>query len=90
MESSGSMIGERIDISKHVVNNILNTLAPHDYINVITFNDDPQYLVHCMKDLVEASPDNIHQFKMALIVSICYIFFLSNFQNIILIYLGVG
>jgi voltage-dependent calcium channel alpha-2/delta-3 len=63
------MIGTRIDISKHVVNNILNTLSIHDYVNVITFNDDTQYLVNCLRDLVEATPDNIHQLKLGLVVS---------------------
>lgn len=39
VDTSGSMMGMRKEIAKHVVNNILDTLGNNDYVNIITFSN---------------------------------------------------
>ena len=66
IESSGSMEGSRIAIAKDVVRNILDTLTPNDYVNVIQFNDTSEYMLNCSRGLVQATSSNIYEFKHSL------------------------
>ncbi|EDW35840.1 GL17474 [Drosophila persimilis] len=40
MDGSGSMLGQRLDIAKHVVNTILDTLGTNDFVNIFTFDKE--------------------------------------------------
>lgn len=63
IEVSGSMLGKRIIIAKDVVRNILNTLTPNDFFNIIKFNMTAEFLLNCTKGLVQATTSNIQYFK---------------------------
>lgn len=60
------MNGSRIRIAIDVVRNILDTLTPNDFVNVLQFNDTTQYLVECATGLVQATSSNIFDLKHAL------------------------
>ncbi|KAL0126861.1 hypothetical protein PUN28_005311 [Cardiocondyla obscurior] len=48
---------------------ILDTLGPNDYVNVYRYGENAEEIVQCFKDsLVQASPENIHEMKVALSV----------------------
>lgn len=44
------MTGQRKDIARHVVENILETLSPNDYVNVLLFNESVDEVVPCFRD----------------------------------------
>lgn len=50
LDSSGSMTGQRLDIAKHVVNTILDTLGTNDFVNIFTFSDKVKPVVGCFED----------------------------------------
>lgn len=67
VDRSGSMTGQRRDIAKHVVTNILDTLGNNDFVNVMTFADTVEEIVPCFEDsLVQATLGNIRELKLAL------------------------
>ncbi|XP_045494303.1 voltage-dependent calcium channel subunit alpha-2/delta-3 isoform X3 [Colias croceus] len=67
VDRSGSMTGQRRDIAKHVVTNILDTLGNNDFVNVMTFADTVEEIVPCFEDsLVQATLANIRELKLAL------------------------
>ncbi|CAH2050712.1 unnamed protein product, partial [Iphiclides podalirius] len=67
VDRSGSMTGQRRDIAKHVVTNILDTLGNNDFVNVMTFADTVEEIVPCFDDsLVQATLGNIRELKLAL------------------------
>lgn len=66
VERSGSMHGERIAISIDVVRNILDTLTPNDFVNVLQFNETYEYLLECAPGLIQATSSNIFELKHAL------------------------
>ncbi|XP_048489046.1 voltage-dependent calcium channel subunit alpha-2/delta-3 isoform X2 [Plutella xylostella] len=67
VDRSGSMTGQRRDIAKHVVTNILDTLGNNDFVNVMTFADTVVELVPCFNDsLVQATLGNLRDIKLAL------------------------
>ncbi|KAL6257421.1 hypothetical protein P5V15_010993 [Pogonomyrmex californicus] len=46
---------------------VLDTLGPDDYVNVYRYGENAEEIVQCFKDsLVQASPENIHEMKVAL------------------------
>jgi hypothetical protein len=47
---SGSMMGLRREIARHVVHVILDTLTENDYVNVLNFTVKTTPLVPCFKD----------------------------------------
>lgn len=54
------MRGQRKDIAKHVVSNILETLTTNDFVNIIKFSDRIESVVKCFNEkLVPATLDNI-------------------------------
>lgn len=56
VDNSGSMMGQRKEIARHVVNNILDTLGNNDFVNILTFVKDTVEVVPCFKDkLVQVS-----------------------------------
>lgn len=56
------MTGQRKDIAKHVVSNILETLTTNDFVNILTFEDNIQAVVPCFEDsLVQATLANIRE-----------------------------
>ncbi|XP_035710380.1 voltage-dependent calcium channel subunit alpha-2/delta-3 isoform X2 [Folsomia candida] len=64
---SGSMMGLRREIGRHVVQTILDTLTENDYVNVLNFTDKTSPLVPCYKDgLIQATLENVREFKVAL------------------------
>ncbi|XP_013110373.1 voltage-dependent calcium channel subunit alpha-2/delta-3 isoform X4 [Stomoxys calcitrans] len=64
LDSSGSMMGQRLDIAKHVVNTILDTLGTNDFVNIFTFSDKVKPVVGCFEDtLVQANLGNIRELK---------------------------
>ncbi|XP_073958458.1 voltage-dependent calcium channel subunit straightjacket isoform X5 [Choristoneura fumiferana] len=67
VDRSGSMTGQRRDISKHVVTNILDTLGNNDFVNVMTFADTVEEIVPCFEDsLVQATMGNLRELKLGL------------------------
>lgn len=66
VERSGSMHGERIAIAIDVVRNILDTLTPNDFVNVLQFNETYEYLLECAPGLIQATSSNIFELKHAL------------------------
>lgn len=50
VDRSGSMTGQRRDIAKHVVTNILDTLGNNDFVSVMTFADTVEEIVPCFED----------------------------------------
>lgn len=64
VDNSGSMMGQRKEIARHVVNNILDTLGNNDYVNIMTFVNDTEEVVPCFKErLVQANLANIRELK---------------------------
>lgn len=54
------MRGQRKDIAKHVVSNILETLTTNDFVNILKFSDRIESVVKCFNEsLVPATLDNI-------------------------------
>lgn len=54
------MRGQRKDIAKHVVSNILETLTTNDFVNILKFSERIESVVRCFNDsLVPATLDNI-------------------------------
>ncbi|XP_055630869.1 voltage-dependent calcium channel subunit alpha-2/delta-3 isoform X5 [Toxorhynchites rutilus septentrionalis] len=67
VDSSGSMTGQRKDIAKHVVSNILDTLGPNDYVNIFTFAEEVTEVVPCFREtLVQANMGNIRELKLGM------------------------
>ncbi|XP_037866881.2 voltage-dependent calcium channel subunit alpha-2/delta-3 isoform X1 [Bombyx mori] len=67
VDRSGSMTGQRRDIAKHVVTNILDTLGNNDFVSVMTFADTVEEIVPCFEDsLVQATLGNLRELKLAL------------------------
>lgn len=66
VDRSGSMTGQRRDIAKHVVTNILDTLGNNDFVSVMTFADTVEEIVPCFEDsLVQVrGKDNTKYIKM--------------------------
>ena len=50
MDGSGSMTGQRLDIAKHVVKTILDTLGTNDFVNIFTFGKDVKPVVGCFEE----------------------------------------
>ncbi|XP_016957389.1 voltage-dependent calcium channel subunit alpha-2/delta-3 isoform X4 [Drosophila biarmipes] len=64
MDGSGSMLGQRLDIAKHVVNTILDTLGTNDFVNIFTFAKEVTPVVACFEDtLIQANLGNIRELK---------------------------
>ncbi|KAI1306008.1 Voltage-dependent calcium channel subunit alpha-2/delta-3 [Halotydeus destructor] len=64
LDGSGSMTGQRKEIAKNVVLNILETLTDNDYFTIVRFTNTIQYIVECFgNDLVQANKQNIREFK---------------------------
>lgn len=60
VDISGSMRGQRKDIAKHVVSNILETLTTNDFVNILKFSEQITPAVSCFNDtLMPATLDNI-------------------------------
>ncbi|XP_065086462.1 voltage-dependent calcium channel subunit alpha-2/delta-3 isoform X3 [Ochlerotatus camptorhynchus] len=67
VDSSGSMTGQRKDIAKHVVSNILDTLGPNDYVNIFSFSEEVTEIVDCFRDtMVQANMGNIRELKLGM------------------------
>ncbi|KAJ6642974.1 Voltage-dependent calcium channel subunit alpha-2/delta-4, partial [Pseudolycoriella hygida] len=65
VDVSGSMTGQRKDIAKHVVHNILDTLGSNDFVNIYKFDEGVKSVVECFNEtLVQATLGNIRQLKM--------------------------
>ncbi|XP_017051187.1 voltage-dependent calcium channel subunit alpha-2/delta-3 isoform X6 [Drosophila ficusphila] len=64
MDGSGSMLGQRLDIAKHVVNTILDTLGTNDFVNIFTFDKEVSPVVGCFDEtLIQATLGNIRELK---------------------------
>lgn len=50
LDRSGSMTGIRRALSRHIVNEILDTLNDNDFVNIYTFSNTTEPLVDCMND----------------------------------------
>lgn len=60
VDISGSMRGQRKDIAKHVVSNILETLTTNDFVNILKFSERIESVVECFNEsLVPATLNNI-------------------------------
>lgn len=67
IDNSGSMTGQRRDIAKHVVENILETLGPNDFVNVMAFNETLREVVPCFNNtMVQANSLNLGEFRQYL------------------------
>lgn len=63
IERSGSMLRKRMQIAVDVVRNILDTLTPNDYFNVLHFNEAAEFLTKCAQGLVQATSSNVFDIK---------------------------
>lgn len=55
-DTSGSMMGLRREIARHVVFTILDTLTENDYVSVLNFTDETTPVVPCYNEsLVQVS-----------------------------------
>ncbi|GJQ65543.1 hypothetical protein Trydic_g7644 [Trypoxylus dichotomus] len=60
LDRSGSMTGKRRIISRHIVHDILDTLADNDYVNLLTFANTTKPLITCFNDtLIQANEENL-------------------------------
>lgn len=67
VDVSGSMRGQREDIAKHVVSNILETLTTNDFVNILSFSENVTSVVPCFKDkLVPATLANIRELNLGM------------------------
>lgn len=67
IDNSGSMTGQKKDIARHIVENILDTLTPNDFVNIFTFSNEIRDVIDCFGDtLVQANSANIRVMKEAL------------------------
>jgi voltage-dependent calcium channel alpha-2/delta-3 len=67
IDNSGSMTGQKKAIARHIVENILDTLTPNDFVNIFTFSDMLRDVVDCFGDtLVQANSANIRAIKESL------------------------
>ncbi|XP_037045895.1 voltage-dependent calcium channel subunit alpha-2/delta-3 isoform X3 [Bradysia coprophila] len=66
VDVSGSMTGQRKDIARHVVYNILDTLGPNDFVNIFKFSEKVEAVVSCFNSTVQATLANIRELKMGL------------------------
>lgn len=74
MDGSGSMMGQRLDIAKHVVNTILDTLGTNDFVNIFTFGEEVKPVVGCFEDtLVQVYLYTFICIHVNLVVSAFYI-----------------
>ncbi|KAG4073749.1 hypothetical protein HA402_000973 [Bradysia odoriphaga] len=60
------MTGQRKDIARHVVYNILDTLGPNDFVNIYKFSENVEAVVSCFNSTVQATLANIRELKMGL------------------------
>jgi voltage-dependent calcium channel alpha-2/delta-3 len=68
IDNSGSMMGQKKDIARHIAENILDTLTPNDFVNIFTFSDEIDDLIECFGDqLVQADSANIRAIKESLV-----------------------
>ena len=65
LDVSGSMTGQRREIAKNVVLNILDSLNDDDFVNVLKFSTDVEGISECFGNatLVPAIKPNIREFK---------------------------
>lgn len=65
LDGSGSMTGQRKEIAKQVVLNILETLTDDDFVNVVRFSESIEPVVECfgMDKLVQANKQNVREFR---------------------------
>lgn len=64
MDRSGSMTGQRKDIARHVVHNILDTLGTNDFVNMFTFALNVTAMVPCFNQtMVQANMANVRELK---------------------------
>lgn len=67
VERAGSMLGKRMAIATDVIRQILDTLTPNDYVNILQFNDTAEYIMKCgSKSLIQATATNVFDLKLAL------------------------
>ncbi|XP_055376852.1 voltage-dependent calcium channel subunit alpha-2/delta-3 isoform X2 [Condylostylus longicornis] len=67
MDGSGSMTGQRLDIAKHLVNTILDTLGTNDFVNIYTFGEHVEPVVKCFQEtLAQATLGNRREFKIGI------------------------
>lgn len=50
VDVSGSMTGQRKDIARHVVYNILDTLGANDFVNIYKFDEQVKAVVPCFNN----------------------------------------
>lgn len=50
VDVSGSMMGQRKDIARHVVYNILDTLGTNDFVNIYKFSETVDAVVPCFNE----------------------------------------
>lgn len=61
LDNSGSMMGQRREIARHVINNLLDTLGNNDYVNVLQFTHNCSEVVPCFKNiLVQVRRDELY------------------------------
>ncbi|XP_057337277.1 voltage-dependent calcium channel subunit alpha-2/delta-3 isoform X3 [Microplitis mediator] len=64
VDSSGSMTGMGYTIAKAVVNSILDTLSNNDFVTILHYTNDTDYVVPCFEDkLIQATPENLNTFR---------------------------
>uniref|UniRef100_A0A8D8S0Y7 Voltage-dependent calcium channel subunit alpha-2/delta-3 n=1 Tax=Cacopsylla melanoneura TaxID=428564 RepID=A0A8D8S0Y7_9HEMI len=65
LDNSGSMMGQRREIARHVINDLLDTLGNNDYVNVLKFTQNATEVEPCFADiLVQANLANIRTLKI--------------------------
>lgn len=66
VDISGSMRGQRVDIAKHVVANVLETLTTNDFVNIITFSENVTFVDESEESLLPATLGNKRKLNLAM------------------------
>ncbi|CAF0788878.1 unnamed protein product [Adineta ricciae] len=64
IDASGSMTGLKKSIAVQTVETILDTLSDDDFVQIIKFQEEPEFVDECFQDgLVQATFENRHRFR---------------------------
>jgi voltage-dependent calcium channel alpha-2/delta-3 len=68
VDNSGSMTGQKKDIARHIVENILETLTPNDFVNIFTFSNEIETVIDCAGlQMMQANSANVREMKQSLL-----------------------
>ena len=73
IDNTGSVVGLTLSLIKDTVNYLMNTLTQYDFFNVVSFNNDVNFLYDrdgfSCRRLIQATPRNKEVFCVLLIIT---------------------